>query len=150
MSYIPSSVAVICHCYFVMNDLILLVLCWLKPDDMTIVEAILYEQIFWINLDVIGLIKLSLILNRLFRKKIKHFYVYSVGLEKPIVGKREKMKGVNISGLLPKWRIRANLEMSLLIYGCFGIRNFLSQFGLSKMYKIEEKQMNALMLRYRG
>ena len=116
MSYIPSSVAVICHCYFVMNDLILLVLCCLKPDDMKIVEAILYEQIFWINLDVIGLIKSSLILNRLFRKKIKHFYVYSVRLEKPIVGKRKKMKGVNISGLLPKWRIRANLEMSLLIW----------------------------------
>ena len=46
MSYIPSSVAVICHCYVVMNDLILLALCCLKPDDMKIVEAVLYEHIF--------------------------------------------------------------------------------------------------------
>lgn len=46
MSYIPYSVAVICHCYVVMNDLILLVLWCLKPDDMKTVEAALYEHIF--------------------------------------------------------------------------------------------------------
>ena len=43
-----------------MNDLILLTLCCLKPDDMKIVEAVLYEQIFWINLDVVGLYQIIL------------------------------------------------------------------------------------------
>lgn len=49
----------------------------------------------------------QIILNsqQTFQEKIKHFYVYSVGLEKPIVGKeREKMKRSKHFWFAPKMK----------------------------------------------